>query len=180
MTWQTVRKPEPEDARFAELLMDGLHAYYGGQSDCDKQVLCKDMLSFLMVRKFVENALMDDMIEAVKKEIEGLQTVENWVESVEEFDSNNTTEVRKGLWSLVTGPTATGELTGMYSEFVQGSSRSLMKSLRPNLGKQVSGKGFNWSPIGLKRAQLEDLEEEYRMEEEGEEDEEEGSGEGSE
>jgi hypothetical protein len=101
--------------------------------------------------------------------------VENWVESVEGFDSNNATKVRKGLQSLVTGPTATGELTGTHSEFVQGSSGSLMKSPRPNLGKWVHGKGFNWSPMGLKRTRLEDLEEEYWMEEEGEEDEEEGS-----
>jgi hypothetical protein len=78
------------------------------------------MLSFLMVRKFMENALMDDMIEAVKKEIEGLWTVENWVELVEGFDSNNTTEVRKGLRSSVPGPTATGELTGTYLSSCRG------------------------------------------------------------
>jgi hypothetical protein len=171
-----VREPEPENARFAGFLVDGLQAYYGGQTDHDKQVLCKDMLSFLMVRKFVENALMDDMIEAVKKEIEGLRTVENWVETVEGFDSNNATEVRKGLRSSVMGPTATGELTGTYSEFVQGSSGSP----RVNLGKWVRGKDFNWSPLGSKKARLENPEEEYRGREEGEDDEEEGSEEGSE
>jgi hypothetical protein len=39
MTQQAVRKPEPEDVRFARFLVDGLQAYYRGQTNRDKQVL---------------------------------------------------------------------------------------------------------------------------------------------
>jgi hypothetical protein len=151
VTRQAVQEHERvKDSKFTGQVIPDLHQFYRGQSERDKRVWAQDSLALLTILRHFGMKIVDGLIQEIKTELAGLWEAGNWVPTVENADPDIATDVHLGIWDMVTGPLATGPLTGEFSDFMQGSLRG------PD--KRICDPNFNWSSIGAKRVRIAETE----------------------